>query len=368
MKIESIRMARVAMPLVSPFRTAFGSNEIIESVLVQLSDGIQYGWGESASWGMPAYCPECAASQFLFSRDFFAPRLLHQNIESGKDLQYRLAGVKGNYFAKAAFDLAWWDLYAQEQGHPLWKILGGETPLVDAGADFGVMDSIPQLLESIRQANEQGYKRIKLKYMPGWDLAMIEQVRKEFPEIIIHIDCNSAYSLNDVAMFKKLDNYQLAIIEQPLAHDDLIDHAALQSLLQPPICLDESIVSVDKVHKAIQLDACRWVNIKLGRVGGITNALEINYICEENGIPCWVGGMLESAIGSTQNIAFATLPNMNYPSDIFPTSRFYQRDLSIHPIENSSPAQFRASEDSGIGVYPVEQRLEKVAIEQVFLS
>ena len=368
MKIESIRIVRVAMPLIYPFRTAFGNDEVIESVLVQLSSGDHYGWGESACWRAPAYCPECSATQFVISRDFIAPRLLNQQISSGEELQSRLAGIKGNHFAKAAFDLAWWDLYAKEQNQPLWKILGGRSRVVTAGADFGVMENIPQLIESICQANEQGYRRVKLKYRPGWDLNMIEQVRARFPDTVIHVDCNSCYSLNDLEMFKELDNYQLAMIEQPLAHDDLVDHATLQSQLKTPICLDESIVTADKARKAIQVGACRWVNIKLGRVGGITNALEINRVCEGKGIPCWVGGMLESAIGASHNIAFATLPNMKYPSDIFPTSRFYKQDLGTPSIEHSAPSQFEASGESGIGVCPNEQLLEEMAIEQTVLA
>ncbi len=368
MKIESIRIVRVAMPLTYPFRTAFGNNEVIESVLVQMSSGDHSGWGESACWRAPAYSPECSATQFVISRDFIAPRLLNQQIASGEELQKRFAGIKGNPFAKAAFDLAWWDLHAKKQNQPLWKILGGKSGVVTAGADFGVMESIPQLIEVICQAEEQGYKRVKLKYRPGWELDMIEQVRTRFPDTVIHVDCNSCYSLNDMEMLKELDNYQLAMIEQPLAYDDLVDHATLQSHLKTPICLDESIVSADKARKAIQIGACRWVNIKLGRVGGITPALAINRVCETKGIPCWVGGMLESAIGASHNIAFATLPNMKYPSDIFPTSRFYKQDLGTPSIEHSAPSQFEASGESGIGVMPNEQLLEEMAIEQAVLA
>ncbi len=356
------------MPLIYPFRTAFGDDEVIQSVLVQLSCGDHHGWGESACWKAPAYCPECSATQFVISRDFIAPRLLNQQIPSGQELQDRLAGIKGNHFAKAAFDLAWWDLHAKQQNQPLWKILGGKSRVAIAGADFGVMESIPQLMESIRQASEQGYRRVKLKYRPGWDLEMIEQVRAAFPDTVIHVDCNSGYSLDDLEMFKELDHYQLAMIEQPLAHDDLVDHATLQSHLKTPICLDESIVSADKARKAIEIGACRWVNIKLGRVGGITNALEINRVCQRGGIPCWVGGMLESAIGAAHNIAFATLANMKYPCDIFPTSRFYKQDLGTPSIEHSAPSQFEASGESGIGVCPNEQFLEELAMEQTVLS
>lgn len=367
MKIESIRIVRVGMTLLSPFRTSFGNMDIIESVLVQLSSNGITGWGEAASLGTPAYSGECAASQFVVSRDFIAPLLLNQHIHSGIDLQNYLKGIKGNYFAKAAFDLAWWDLYAKQQNTPLWKVLGGKRTTVDAGADFGVMDCIEDLLDIMQKAKDEGYKRIKLKYRPGWDLDMIKQVRIKFPNMAIHIDCNSCYSLSDLEMFKELDKYQLTMIEQPLAHDDLIDHATLQNQLKTPICLDESIVSTDKVRKALEIGACCFVNIKLGRVGGISNALEINRICEEHNIPCWVGGMFESAIGSSHNIAFATLPNIKYPSDIFPTARFYKKDLGNPEIRHSAPSQFMPSEAPGIGIIPDEEFLKKLVIEQVLM-
>ncbi len=353
--------------MVYPFRTAYGNDEVIESILIRLSGGGNPGWGEGTCFSVPAYSSECAATQFIVSRDIIAPLLLHQEITSGKALQDRLKHIKGNFFAKGAFDLAWWDLYSREQNQPLWKILGGRSPVVEAGADFGAMDSIPQLIKAIFEANTQGYKRVKLKYRPGWDLEMIKAVRSEFPDTIFHIDCNSGYTLDDLEMFKELDNLQLAMIEQPLAYDDLIDHAALQSQLKTPICLDESITSAAKARKAIEIGACRWVNIKPGRVGGITNALEIRQLCEKNQIPCWVGGMLESAIGASHCIALATLPNMKYPSDIFPTSRFYKQDLTILPNEHSAPSQFKASDDPGIGVRPDEELLEKFTLEQIEL-
>jgi O-succinylbenzoate synthase len=367
MIIDSIRIIRVEMPLVYPFRTAFGDIHTIESVLVQLTcDGIS-GWGESACWGSPAYSSECSSAQFIISKDHIAPVLIGQDVASGNDLQDRLKHIKGNYFAKAAFDLAWWDLHAKIQEKPLWKLLGGVSDSIAVGADFGVMESVGNLLKLINKAMIQGYTRVKLKYRPGWELDMLKQVRNAFPDLPIHIDCNSCYSLADIEMFKELDRYKLVMIEQPLAHDDLIDHATLQKELQTPICLDESIVSAEKVRKAIQIGACKWVNIKLGRVGGITNALEINRICTESNIPCWVGGMLESAIGSSHNLAFATLRNIKYPSDIFPTSRFYDQDLGFPAVEHSAPGRFKASSESGIGIIPNNELLKKITMEQATL-
>jgi O-succinylbenzoate synthase len=368
MRIDAIEIVRVAMPLVYPFRTAFGDDDTIESVLVRLTSGDLYGWGEGAPWRFPAYSAECASTQFVISRDFIAPLLLGEEFDSGEDLQDRFSGMKGNFFAKAAFDLAWWDLHAKRLGQPLWTVLGGKIPKVDVGADFGVMETVELLIETMDAALQQGYKRVKLKYRPGWDLYMIDAVRKAFPDTTIHIDCNSAYTLNDLDMFKLLDQYNLAMIEQPLTHDDLVDHATLQAVIDTPVCLDESITSVDKARKAIQLKAGRWINIKPGRVGGITNAVAIHDICQEAGIPCWVGGMLESAVGASFCLALATLPNFRYPSDIFPTSRFYKEDLARPPMTHSAPGQFEPSTEPGIGAEPDPDALERLALERVVLE
>lgn len=367
MKIESIRIVRVAMPLIAPFRTAFGNDAVIESVLVEMTSGGISGWGEASPLADPAYSPECASSVFHVARNFVAPKLLHETIASGAELQQRLSGIKGNYFAKGAFDLAWWDLLARHRSQPLWRLLGGRSPVVEAGADFGVMDSIEALLEAIGTAKARGYRRVKLKYRPGWELNMLDAVRGAFPDTVLHVDCNSGYRLKDADMLKRLDDYRLAMIEQPLANDDLIDHAALQRLLKTPICLDESIVSLDKTRKAIDIGACGWVNVKIGRVGGLTHACDILRLCEARGIPCWVGGMLESGIGQSHNLAFATLPNIQYPCDIFPTDRFYRRDLADHPMLHSAPSCFEAHDRPGIGVRPDPEMLSRLAVEQVRL-
>jgi len=285
MRIDLIGIYRVAMPLVSPFRTACADGYVIESILVRMrSDGL-IGWGEATPWDSPNYCAEWAAGAYILVRDWLAPRLLHQDIESGDQLQERLAQFKGNSFAKASLDLAWWDLQAKRLARPLWKLLGGSSPVVEVGADFGVMDTVDALLKAIEGAVECGFKRVKLKFRPGWDLDMVHTVRQAFPKTTFHVDCNSAYRLKDQKIFKALDQYGLAMIEQPLAHDDLLDHAKLQRQIQTPVCLDESLVSAEKASKAIEIGAGRWFNIKPGRVGGITAALKIIGIAERAGIP-----------------------------------------------------------------------------------
>jgi len=367
MRIDAIDVYRVAMPLVYPFRTAFGDNEVIDSVLVRMRSGGVYGWGESAPWGVPGYSPEFAAGAFVIIRDFLAPRLLGEDVQTGADIQIRLAHVKGNPFAKAALDLAWWDLAARRQAKPLWQLLGGADPEVDVGADFGVMESVDDLLRTMETALAAGFKRTKLKFRPGWDLDMLTAVRRRFPDAVIHIDCNSAYTLADVDMFQQIDQLGMAMIEQPLMHDDLLDHAALQAQLKTPLCLDESITSLDKARQAIQLRACGWINIKPGRVGGLTNAIAIHDLCQGAGVPCWVGGMLESAVGASHCLALATLPNFIYPADIFPSERFYKPDLSEPPMALSAPSRMTASNTPGCGAEPDPMRLEQRTLEHVHL-
>ena len=367
MKIDAIDVYRVHMPLVYPFRTAFGNDESIESILVRLRSGDAFGWGESSPWRMPAYSAECAAGCLLFIREFLAPLILEQDVSSGEQLQTLLAPVKRNEFAKAALDLAWWDLHARQCGQPLWQVLGGTRTEVEVGADFGIMETIDDLVRTVGDALDAGFKRVKLKYRPGWELNMICRVREAFPEAVLHVDCNSAYTLDDIDMLRELDQYGLAMIEQPLMHDDLIDHATLQKQLRTPVCLDESITSAAKARKAIAAGACGWVNIKPSRVGGLTSAVAVHNVCQDAGIPCWVGGMLESSVGAHHCLALATLPNFKYPSDIFPTERFYSQDLSDPPVLLSSPSVITAPDKPGCGAEPNAERLAVQTIESEHL-
>lgn len=368
MHIDCIEVYRVSMPLVNPFRTAIGDAESIESILVKILSGDDFGWGEACSWAFPGYSSEWAGGTFIMIRDWLAPRLLGQEIDSAEQLQEMLAGVRGNFFAKAGLDLAWWDLHSRRARKPLWQVLGGEEDLVDVGADFGVKETIDVLLETIGQAVEAGFKRVKLKYRPGWELNMVRAVRERFPEIVLHVDCNGAYRLEDAPMFRALDEFDLAMIEQPLAYDDLVDHAKLQGMLETPICLDESITSPAKARKAIDIGACQWINIKPPRVGGLTQAVAIHNLSQEAGVPCWVGSMLESAVGASHCVALATLPNFKYPADVFPSSRFYAKDLAKPEIILAGPSQARATDRPGIGCEPDPGQLKKCQLEAVFLS
>lgn len=368
MKIEAIDIYRVAMPLIYPFRTGMGDASVIESVLVKMTSAGVEGWGEATPWATPNYSPEWAAGVYILARDFLAPRLIGEDLGSGEQLQEKLAAFKGNPFAKASLDLAWWDLEARWQQKPLWKLLGGLSDTVEVGADFGVMETLGALLRAIEGALQEGFKRVKLKFRPGWELDMVRAVRKAFPDTVFHVDCNSAYTLCDAALFEALDDFDLAMLEQPLNHDDLLDHATLQKRIRTPICLDESITSPEKARKAIEIGACRWINIKPGRVGGVTQALKILRIAEQGGISCWIGGMLESAVGGSHCVALATLSNIKYPSDIFPSRRLFKEDLGRPEAELCGPSQIRAFAGPGIGCAPDPKQLAAQTVERCHLS
>jgi O-succinylbenzoate synthase len=338
MHIDRIDLFHVAMPLIYPWRTAYGEDAAVHSVLCRMTSGSLAGWGESSPLAAPCYSPEWGGGIFATAKEWLAPALIGQTIKTGDELQARLAHFKGNQFAKAALDCAWWSLESQRIGKPLHVLLGeaaGSEPRneIPVGADFGVMDDIEELLPLVANAVDDGFPRIKLKFRPGWDLPMLRAVRQQHPNHTFHIDCNSGYKLTDADLFREVDELNLAMIEQPLAHDDLIDHAALQVQIRTPVCLDESISGLRHAEQAIRLKSCRYVNIKPGRVGGLTNAVKIHNACRAAGIPCWVGGMLESAVGVSHCVALAMLDNFTYPADIFPSSRFYREDLAEEPLK-----------------------------------
>jgi O-succinylbenzoate synthase len=362
MKIEEIELFHIAMPLKEAWRTAFGEEKAIEAVLVRLvGDGYE-GWGETAPYRMPQYSPEWAAGAFALLRDVLAPQVVGREVESGQKLQELLRSFKGNHFAKAGIDNAWWDAAAKAAGEPLWRMIGGSDPTAIVGADIAVMDDLDELVATVGRTIASGFQRTKLKFRRGWGVEMVARVREAFPDEVIHVDCNSSFTLADLHMFTELDRFGLAMIEQPLAYDDLVDHAQLQAKLQTPICLDESIVSLDRTRKAIDIGACRSINIKHGRVGGLTNAIAIYKYCVEHDVPCWVGSMLESAVGQGPTLALSTLPNISYPNDIFPSDRLYKQDLSEPEIVLSGPSQITALHVPGHGYSPVAERLERCTI------
>lgn len=369
MRIDRIELFHVAMPLIYPWRTAYGEDAAIHAVLCRMSSGSLDGWGESSPLAAPCYSPEWGGGVFATARDWLAPAVLGKDISSGEQLQEHLSLYKGNTFAKATLDTAWWSLHCKERGVPLHKALGATREVVPVGADFGVMDSIDELLAAVGKAVDDGFARIKLKFRPRWDTDMLVAVRRQHPDHPIHIDCNSGYRLSDLPLFKAIDEFQLAMIEQPLAHDDVNDHAKLQGEIATPVCLDETIKDIRHARQAIELKSCQYVNIKPGRVGGLTNAVAIHDVCRDAGIPCWVGGMLESAAGSAQCASLAMLDNFTYPADIFPTSRFYHEDMSDPPLELIHDDEGRPAVKAFEKLpEPVPERLKKLTVQKAVIS
>lgn len=363
MKIDRIELFHVAMPLIYPWKTAYGEDAACQSILCRMTSGSVSAWGESAPLAAPCYSPEWAGGVFACAKEWFAPALIGAEIPSGDELQSRLGFYKGNPFAKAVFDNTWWNLESRLTGKPLHQLFGATRSQVPVGADFGIMDSLDDLCMGIQSAVDARFPRIKLKYRPGWDLSMLSRVRKQFPKEVFHIDCNSGYTLADLDMFRQIDEFQLAMIEQPLTHDDLVDHSELQRSIRTPVCLDESVAHPRHAIKALQLKSCQYVNIKPARVGGITNALKVHALCQQAGIPCWVGGMLESALGSSLCVSLAMLDNFTYPADIFPSARFYHEDLCERPLELITLADGTPGVEASTLPEPHPDRLKRQTIQ-----
>lgn len=368
MRLSTIDVFHVAMPLIVPWKTAFSEESAIDSILVRVTSGDLVGWGEASPYAKPQFCPEWATGCFHLIREVFAPRLVGADIESGAALQAALAPFKGNPFAKAAIDTAFWDLLSHARGEPLWRMVGGSQPEIAVGADISIQDDRAALLANVGAALEAGFSRTKLKFRRDSGAQMVRAVREAYPDALLHIDCNGGFTLDDLPLFEALDTLGLTMIEQPLATDDLVDHARLQERLTTPICLDESITSVHRAEKAIDIGAARWINIKHGRVGGLTNALALHALCVERNVPCWIGSMLESNVGQGLSLALASLPGIAYAADVFQAGRLYGEDMSAPDIVLSAPGTVTAPDRPGHGFAPVPARLERALVQSASIS
>jgi O-succinylbenzoate synthase len=364
--IEAIDLYWVRIPLAFVWRTSYADQHFTDTVLVRMESEGHHAWGESCPPFIPAYSSEHTLATFHTVREHLAKRIVGQDIRTSRDLLDRIGFVKGNQFARAALEITWWVLEAKRRGVPLHVALGGTGDHVSVGADFGIQESLDILMAKIQTAIDQGFPRIKLKFRPGWDLDMVDAVRSTFPSFTFHVDCNAAYTPADIDLFRKLDRYRLAMIEQPLADDgmSLVNHAELQSRIDTPVCLDESVHSLAHAEAAIRLASCKVVNIKMARVGGLTASREIQALCAQHGIPCWVGGMLESAVGGAICAELATLPNFTYPADIFPSSYFYERDLGKPEIVLSGRGEIATSRVPGIPQEPDPDLLARWTVDR----
>ena len=296
--------------------------------------------------------------------EFFIPTVLGRQVEEIGDYHRRLGAYKGHNLARAGLEMALWDLLAKIQGKSLAAILGGVVERVPVGVSIGIQQDPDVLVDVVRQYIEAGYRRVKIKIKPGRDVVEVEAVRKSFPDLPLQVDANSAYTLEDGAVFKSLDDQQLLLIEQPLAEDDLIDHSRLQAHLQTPICLDESIISARHARQALEIDACRVVNIKSGRVGGLLEGLAVHDLCYEAGVPVWCGGMLETGIGRAANLALASLPGFTLPGDISASDRYYAEDIAEPRFTLNADSTIDVPTGAGLGVEVVSDALERVTLRR----
>ena len=369
MRIERIEIYYVVFPLIHPWKTAYGADPDVHTILVAMSSGGKTGWGETTPLYAPCYSPESSVRVYHTIREYLAPQVIGQELETAHDLLERLCHFKGNYFAKAGLEIAWWMLRAVLEDVPLHRLLGGTRQAVECGTAHGIMDNLDVLMEAIQRGIDAGYKRTKLKYSRNWGLEMLRSVRASFPKHTFHIDCNSSFTLDDLPMFQEVDRLGLAMIEQPLFHEDLVDHAKLQARLETPICLDESVRSVRDMRLAAELGACRYVNIKPPRVGGLQNAIEIHDMARDCGIPAWVGGMLESSLGRGVNVELATLGNFVYPNDIGPSSEGIKVDITDPVLEFPGPERvFVPSTVAGVPYLPSAEKLEELVRETFVLE
>ncbi len=338
------------MPLVHFFETSFGRTYERHMVLVEaVADGVS-GWGEITAGENPFYNEEWTESAWLIARDYAAPRVLKRDLAGAGAVAPLTAHIRGHNMARGGVETAIWDLEARLLGKPLWEHIGGGARReIPCGVSIGIQDSVDQLLAKIETELAAGYQRIKMKVKPGWDVDVVGAVRERFPSIKLMADANSAYTLRDADHLAKLDDFYLMMIEQPLAHDDIIDHATLQQRLQTPICLDECLRSAHHAEQAIRLRACGIINIKLGRVGGFAEAKKLHDAAQSAGIPVWCGGMLESGVGRAHNIALSTLPNFVLPGDVSASGRYWSRDIISPPVEVSPRGTIGIRDSPGFG-------------------
>src|SRR6266567_8968847 len=323
MKIEKVTLREIRMRLKAPFETSFGVIEERRILLIEvIADGVS-GWGEITTMESPSYNSETTDTAWHIVSDFIAPAVVGRNLSGASDVSVALTGIRGHYMAKAGVENALWDIEAQQKRIPLWKLLGGTREEIACGVSLGIRENVESLVNKVEQEVACGYQRIKLKIKPGKDFDFVAAVRKQFPKIQLSVDANSAYDLKDASHLKELDQFNLLMMEQPLQWDDIHSHAKLQSQIGTAICLDECINNAAHAEAAIEIRACRIINIKLGRVGGHTSARQVHDICQQHSLPVWCGGMLESGIGRAHNIAMSTLPNFTLPGDVSASQRYW---------------------------------------------
>jgi O-succinylbenzoate synthase len=361
-RLQAVQMREIHLPLIHRFETSFGATSTRRIILLAVRSGDDVGYGECTAGEDPLYNSETTETAWHILSDFAIPWLLGRELDRAADAARILSPIRGNRMASAAIETALWDLEARQRGVPLWRLLGGERQEIPCGVSIGIQPSIEALLAKVRHEVSAGYRRVKIKIKPGWEVEPLRAIRSEFPDLPLMADANSAFQLSDLDLLRRLDAFALMMIEQPLAHDDIVDHSVLQKELQTPICLDESICSAADARKAVELGSCRIINVKLGRVGGYEEARLINTYCARHRIPLWCGGMLESGIGRAHNIAMSTLSEFTLPGDVSASKRYYEEDTVNPPVTVTPSGTILVPESPGIGFIPDFERIERATV------
>ncbi|RLC84229.1 MAG: o-succinylbenzoate synthase [Chloroflexi bacterium] len=364
MHVERIELRYIQLPLKHPFETSFGRSFRRDTIVVRVwADGVE-GWGESPVEDGPWYSYETVETAWHVQREFLVPMLLGQEVETATQVFDRLAGVRGHNMAKTGLEEALWDVEARQKGVSVAQLLGGTRERVASGVSIGIQDTPEELLERIEGFVKQGYRRVKIKIKPGWDVEIVRAVRRAFPDLPLMVDANSAYRLSDAEHLAALDEFDLMMIEQPLAYDDIYEHSLLQRRLRTPLCLDESIHTPAQARAALELGSCRIINIKPGRVGGLMQARRIHDLCLERGVPVWCGGLLEVGIGRAHNVAIASLPGYTLPGDISASDRYFERDVVDPPFTLNHDGTITVPTGLGLGVEVDLEFLEHVTVRR----
>jgi O-succinylbenzoate synthase len=367
MKIEAITLREIQIPLVHFFETSFGRTYSRQILLITVhSEGLN-GWGECVAGEDPFYSSEWTEAAWPTITRYLAPALLGREIESGRECVSLFAKVRGHPMAKASLENAVWEAEALQKKLPLWQLLGGTRREIACGVSIGIQDSIEQLLEKIQIELAAGYRRIKVKVKPGWDINVLEKIRSRWADILLSCDANSAYRLDEVEHLRKFDQFNLLMLEQPLWDDDIYYHARLQKELRTAICLDESIRNARGAAFAVESGACRIINIKVGRVGGFTEAKAIHDLCQAQNIPVWCGGMLESGVGRAHNIALSTLANFRLPGDVSASRRYWKEDIIDPEVEVNAQGMIAVRDEPGTGYRVREDLIEKLTVRKEVL-
>jgi O-succinylbenzoate synthase len=364
LKIEAITLREIRMPLVHFFETSFGRTTERRILLVTLhTDGAE-GWGECVAGEGPFYSEESIDTAWYAMENYLAGSLLGHSLEKGADAAPLLGKIRGHRMAKGALENALWDAEAQVRKVPLWKLLGGVQREIACGVSIGIQDSVEQLLEKIETELGAGYRRIKVKCKPGWDVKIFEQIRRRWPEIVLSCDANSAYTLDQSDHLRQFDRFNLLMIEQPLWHDDFYFHALLQKQLKTAICLDEAIHGRRDAQAAAVLGACRIINVKVGRVGGFSEAVAVHDVAQQAKIPVWCGGMLETGIGRSHNVALSTLANFTLPGDVSASKRYWKEDVIDPVIDVSAHGYIHVPQAPGRGFELKQPLIERLTIRK----